>query len=294
MKKKGFLLIISFCFLYVFILSSFFSNVGAINGLNLKNGVNSFNKMKYITTMDKTYNLDSSYYPYYAMLNDEEKLLYKQMYMEANNLSSKFKSVVQLDSKSVNKVFEALYNEHPGLFWLENTYLCENNYKGECIAISLNYNDTSKDIEYHKKLFNEEAKKIIDGASKYERDYDKIKYVHDSIIEKVRYEEGASMHQSAYSALVNGESICAGYTRAFQYILMQLEIPSYYCVGKSGENHAWNIIKLGENYYNVDITWDDNRYSRYKYFMISDKKISETHVRVGSSKNLPKSLTSVL
>ncbi len=103
----------------------------------------------------------------------------------------------------------------------------------------------------------------------------------------VEYDENSDMNQSAYSALVLGRSVCAGYARSFQYLMQQLGIPCYYCTGTSGEDHAWNIIKLDQTYYNVDVTWDDTNPATYDYFNKSDQEFANTHVRTSLSVYLP-------
>ena len=56
--------------------------------------------------------------------------------------------------------------------------------------------------------------------------------------------------------------------------MQNLGIPCYYCRGVAGEPHAWNIIKLYDGYYNVDVTWDDSESGeRYAYFNLSDAEI---------------------
>lgn len=80
---------------------------------------------------------------------------------------------------------------------------------------------------------------------------------------------------------------CAGYARAFQYILQKLSIPCYYCTGHAGEEHAWNIVALEEDYYNVDVTWDDTDQISYDYFNKTDADYAKTHVRTNLSVNLP-------
>ena len=42
------------------------------------------------------------------------------------------------------------------------------------------------------------------------------------------------------------------------------------CVYVKGKNHAWNMVKIGGYWYNVDVTWDDSRKDRYYYFLKSD------------------------
>ncbi|MDE5950842.1 MAG: hypothetical protein K2H12_04590 [Acetatifactor sp.] len=118
-------------------------------------------------------------------------------------------------------------------------------------------------------------------------DYEREKYVHNRLLELVEYQSGAPMSQSAYSALVNGKTVCAGYARAFQYLMQQLGIPCYYCTGYSGENHAWNIIYLYGEYYNVDLTWDDTEPATYKFFNKTDQDYATTHARRSLAQKLP-------
>lgn len=95
------------------------------------------------------------------------------------------------------------------------------------------------------------------------------------------------MNQSAYSALVYGRTVCAGYARALQYLLQQFDIPCYYVTGYAGENHAWNIVKLDDGYYNVDSTWDDTNPNTYDYFNCSDDEYAKDHARRDLSVYLP-------
>ena len=95
------------------------------------------------------------------------------------------------------------------------------------------------------------------------------------------------MNQTAYSALVNRQTVCAGYARAFQYLLQQLGIPCYYCTGYAGESHAWNIVSLDDGYYNVDVTWDDTEGGNYDYFNKTDQDYAGTHMRQELSVYLP-------
>lgn len=69
----------------------------------------------------------------------------------------------------------------------------------------------------------------------------------------------APENQTLYSGLVNGQTVCAGYARTFQYLMNRLDIPVIYVTGTTdtGEAHGWNIVKCGDNYYNVDVTWGD-------------------------------------
>ena len=129
--------------------------------------------------------------------------------------------------------------------------------------------------------------RILNQAWNLADDYEKEKYVHNRLLDLVQYQSGAPMSQSAYSALVNGKTVCAGYSRAFQYLMQQLGIPCYYCTGYSGENHAWNIVYLYGEYYNVDLTWDDTEPATFDFFNKTDEDYAPTHVRRGLAQKLP-------
>lgn len=230
---------------------------------------------------------DQRFYPYYHMLNDSEKELYRQIYANAYGVTECFKPCVEVFSTNVGRVVEAVLNDNPVLFWMENSYGCKYGPDGRVAEISLQYNEAAQKLEQSKQKFDERAEEILSVARNLKSDYEKEKYVHDKLAASVEYVADASMNQSAYSALVNGKTVCAGYAKAFQYLMQQLGIPCFYCRGYSGEKHAWNIIDLYGDYYNVDLTWDDAKPGNYDYFNKTDNELQATHIRKGASVNLP-------
>ncbi len=230
---------------------------------------------------------DETFYPYYAMLNKDMQQLYSQIYANARNLLSSFAPVVPVTVSQLKSVYEAVYNDHPELFWLDGGYSCKYLGNGSCVEITLKYNDTSTYLEDARQDFQMYARRILSGAEGLGSDSEKEQYIHDKLMEMVEYDPNASLNQSAYSALVHGWSVCAGYARAYQFLMQQLGIPCYYCTGYAGEDHAWNIVKINGDYYNVDVTWDDTNPSTQDYFNKSDQEFAPTHVRTGLSVYLP-------
>lgn len=230
---------------------------------------------------------DAEMYPYYHMLNEKMQHIYRQIYANALAVNASFAPVESVNIAQLKNVFEAVCNDHPELFWLETSYSCKYRPSGQCVEMTLEYNRTAKALDQSKADFEAAAKKILDGARNQSDEYEKEKYVHDELIKKADYAVSSSMNQSAYSALVNGDTVCAGYTRAFQYLMQQLGIPCYCCTGYSGEEHAWNIVRVDGEYYNVDATWDDADPVSYDYFNKTDADFVGTHVRTGLSIYLP-------
>lgn len=244
------------------------------------------NTLGYGDTGDEL-SFDALYYPFYHMLNDKEKHLYRQVVANANSLTDRFKPVEECNRSELKRVMEAVFNDHPELFWLDTAYSFSQRNNGDIVEIDLKFNKCADDLDESKARFNEKAEEILNGARGLESDFEKEKYVHDALADRIDYNLSAPMNQSAYSALVNGSTVCAGYARAFQYLMQQLGVPCYYCTGFAGENHAWNIIKLDDDFYNVDVTWDDSEEGNYDWFNKTDSDYRGTHVRKDLSVNLP-------
>ena len=226
-------------------------------------------------------------YPYYQMLTENQQSVYRQIYANAQKLTKDFSPENTVSASDVKTAFEAVIGDHPELFWMETGYSSKYLANGQCVEIDLKYNSTANDLENAKQKFNAAVQNLVSGATALDSDYEKEKYVHDALAAAVTYDLTVDMNQSAYSALVNGKSVCAGYARAYQYLLQQLGIPCYYCTGYSGGDHAWNIVKLDDGYYNVDVTWDDADTIRYDYFNKTDADFATTHVRQNLSVYLP-------
>jgi hypothetical protein len=245
------------------------------------------------TTPAASYDFPENMYPYRAMLSDTQKEVYDQVYGVALELKESVTLCRQLDQSSIKNVMNAVFNDHPELFWLDTGYSYGYTSKGAVISVMLKYNETAQTLQSARQKFLNAAAKVINGASSLTTDLDKEQYVYKALQNMCVYDENSDMNQSAYSVFINGSSVCAGYSRAFQYIMQQLNIPCYFCTGyANGGYHAWNIVYIDGKYYNVDLSWDDslgdvsNTYS-FAYFNLSDKAISVDHMRRELSVNLP-------
>lgn len=230
---------------------------------------------------------DTEYYPYYGMLSERERSLYRQIYANSMALNGIFNPIEPVSQKELRNTFIAVFNDHPELFWLDSAYRGKFSKNGGCAEISLQFNQLTDHLDNAKNEFQTAAEEILAAAERLESDYEKEVYVHRALLDRIEYDLNAPLNQSAYSALVNGRTVCAGYARSLQYLMTQLGVPCYYCTGYAGENHAWNIIRLDGEYYNVDATWDDTTPNTYDYFNKTDQEFAPTHMREELSIYLP-------
>ncbi|MEL4106503.1 S-layer homology domain-containing protein [Oscillospiraceae bacterium WX1] len=112
--------------------------------------------------------------------------------------------------------------------------------------------------------------------------YDKIKKIHDYILQTVSYDDSLTRF-SAYDGLYAKKTVCNGYALLFDKMLLEAGIPVRIIVGTGvsggrSESHAWNITKIGDYWYNVDATWDDTGRSTTAYFLKNNVVFSD-HIR---------------
>ncbi len=232
---------------------------------------------------------DPAWNIYYASLTETEKKIYSKMIECANSYEESWKPLdTSITEENVENAYTAVLYDHPELFWLDLGYSYEYLENIGIVEIHLSYNETINDIENNKQLFEESVNTILENANAYESDEEKERCVHDTLIEMIEYDESASLNQSAYSALVNHRTVCAGYAKAFQYLMQKLDIPCYFVVGESeGQQHAWNLVYINNTWMNVDVTWDDGLYDPYYFYNKSDSFFAESHTRDLKSQFLP-------
>lgn len=230
-------------------------------------------------------------YYFYDSINQTEKDIYDAIYMLAEDPTTTdnavaFRTNDNVESEAFGKdlqiAFLSLMADHPELFWLNNGIktditmgygLGSAGYKYTVyFQFTSAYKDFSKDME----AFNKATDSFLKGINLKQDDYLVAKDIHDKLISTVVYDDvvceqnlGRDLAHTAYGALVansrgnKNTAVCDGYSYAYLYLLQQAGIDASMVYGyggtdeKNSEPHAWNVVKLGNDWYEVDSTWDD-------------------------------------
>ena len=109
---------------------------------------------------------------------------------------------------------------------------------------------------------DEQVSKLVNEWKSMEMtEYQTICTIQDYLCETVEYDrdhlkdETYKTQFTAFAAL-KGKAVCQGYANLFYRLAREMGIDARIISGQS-INHAWNIVKLGDIYYNIDATWDD-------------------------------------
>lgn len=112
-----------------------------------------------------------------------------------------------------------------------------------------------------------------------------IRSIYDYITANVRYDyahlndPSYLLQYSAYAALCQGTSVCQGYATLLYRMLLTCGISSRVYTGiANGDCHAWNIARLGDQYYYLDATWDEGiSPAYYDYFLVGSSRFLFDH-----------------
>lgn len=165
------------------------------------------------------------------------------------------------------------------------------------IAANIGYDDATTAMAYlegKRSQVSADVQQLVNVAQRVKAqvthsgmsDYEIVKAYHDYLVNFNTYQETGSRSHSAVGALIDGYTVCEGYSDAFDLLCYLSGIECLQIVGTAtsssgSENHAWDKVLLNGAWYNVDVTWDDPVSSqpvlRYDYFLISDNQLAGDH-----------------
>ncbi len=216
---------------------------------------------------------------FYSKLNEKDQDTYRRLYYAFVD----FKTSIPLEEKKVEKVskiFQNVLDDHPEIYYVNSEYQY---IDGKQFMFIPKFDMKQDKVKTTNRAVTEKTKEVLKTASQQNDDVDKAKVLYDYIVETVEYKEHSELDQKMTSALLDQQSVCAGYARAYQYLLHQVNIPCAYITGdtiietedKPGyDGHAWNMLEVNGDYYYSDPTWgdaddEDMEHTCYGYFLMN-------------------------
>lgn len=217
---------------------------------------------------------------FYVSGEGEEKV---QNVIDMLNKGEKFVVIDQNDEGEFDHIVDVIYDS-PELFWVDLRYyvLTVGDYK--LLAVHEKYDN----VDTKQRAIDVVVESIINSnITKDMSEYDKVVSVHDWLCDNLVYgENDDGSDQDIYGALVFKKARCAGYAKAFAYILNKVGVEAHVISGESynkkGEwiEHAWNLIYIDGSPYYFDITWDDENDGdnwSYDWFAVSKDEFRTSH-----------------
>lgn len=232
---------------------------------------------------------------YFGQLSEEEQMAYLEILQGVRENKEKI-YVHCADAMRTNKLFQYVLRDYPGIFWCDGSTTATA-YSGEesYTVLKPGYLYELETREARQAEIDEQVNSCLSGIDMTASDYEKILHVYEYIVRTVDYDLEAEDNQNIYSVFVNKRSVCAGYSKAMQYLLEKLGVFCAYVTGETvgGQSHAWNLVICGGEFYYVDVTWGDpvfmehegeetgqagKDYIGYDYMCCDDDELLKTHI----------------
>lgn len=237
--------------------------------------------------------MENDYYRTYALTDDE-----REIYDDTVKNLGRLKDAVTLpvDSNVYGRILETIRLEQLSFNHI-STWRLDYSTAKQAFEVSFSYRLTADEISSMNIAAERAAKDIISQLKPDMDDYEKLKYFHDYLVLNCETDPEDEYADTIYGALVRKKALCEGYTKAFSYLCNLAGIENVIVTGKTNVHHMWNMVKLGGNWYHVDVTWDkpDDELHKeypdvilYQYFMVTDSVIKNNHTIVDYPAEPPK------
>ena len=222
----------------------------------------------------------------YSQLTSKQKKIYIKLYNAVKN----FEENIDVSSTRVNYddvyiAYWAFDYDNPQFLELGSGYrysYIEEDGEKIVKSIMIDYGREPDEISHSE--FESITQEVLAEAQNEPGDYEKLKYVHDWIVNNTAYiKDDTDYETEADGPVVYGTAICEGYAKAFMYFAQSMGFDCVCVIGYAGVPHMWNMVKLDGEWYHVDVTWDDpvrsdgKQVLRDTYFLISDEEIEADH-----------------
>lgn len=190
---------------------------------------------------------------------------------------------IHMSESEIRRSINAFVFDNPHIFWLDNLFGYA--YVGEDTMVEFYSVISADECEKKYLVLNSAVNRIMasleDGMSEFERE----KFMHDFVINNCIYKGTVASlsdgweYFSAYGSIVKGEAVCEGYAKSMQLLLNLSGIECMTIRGDSeGVGHMWNVVKIDDEWYHLDSTWDDTTNGAiYDFFNIDDEMIKTSH-----------------
>lgn len=207
---------------------------------------------------------------------------------------------IRLSPKQVQGVYLNVLYDNPVFFYVNQSVIKMSGLTGYYVLYP-EYLYTNSEIELlNLKIHNVLQRIDVKARAIRSNEFALEKYLHDSVVKSVAYDYESLKKQDCFNAhsivgaFLDKKAVCEGIAKAFKLLCNEYGMKCIVVLGKADPSgnfdedsyHAWNLVKVGNSSYHVDVTWD-NMFDReiehisYDYFNVTTSDILKDHQPIG-------------
>ena len=198
----------------------------------------------------------------YDQLDSSVQSVYAQLFTGISEERSKF-SLRAPGTEAIKEALSAVILDHPEFFWIDGDASMSGFSALGIWQIELEFNVAPEEIGSIRSVIEDKVAEYLYSLPEDASDYEKVKMAYEYVIRTTDYVSDSPQNQNIQSVFLNGLSVCAGYSKAVQYLLQRAGVWCAYIEGTTGveeEGHAWNLVRIDGSYSFVDPSWGDPTY----------------------------------
>lgn len=224
---------------------------------------------------------------YYSALPKEYRQIYEDLRRGIGAMETSIRTL-RTDVRTLSDILFCLRLDEPGLAFVKSTSFRAAR-TADHVEVIPEYAFEPAKMRTFVQTIGVRVKKIAAPAAGLSEE-EKLRYVHDWIVNNVRYDKLYKNYaHEVLGPLCHGVGVCEGIAKTVKLLLDALDMESLVVIGEEnaekhgieGMRHAWNIVRVGGKLYHVDATFDMTLprcgINRYDYYMLSDAEIFRDH-----------------
>jgi len=234
----------------------------------------------------------------YSRLSPQEQQAYKILLKAFASMSTSFDSSPIAKNVDLMKVLQVVLGDNPNVVYFNKTEIkISSSLLGKQIRL-MGCPSKSQILKMNAEL--ESKANAIISTIRGGDEYSQLIKLYEYLQNNMKYDEqelqeilkrGSGIRQNshnAYGALINGLAVCDGFSGAFALLAQRLGYKCMFVSGRSTNrlmgavDHIWNIVKVNNRCYHLDVTWDttlgrQGKDLSYEYFALTDEEIASDH-----------------
>ncbi len=189
-----------------------------------------------------------------------------------------------LTTAQMKQVFTCFFFENPQYYFMRNSVIYSESTETMTIGLYESFANGAVREEYTAQ-FAQQLSIWEEQIELMETTVEKEQKIHQLLCDTVAYDyamntedpDDKQMSQSCISAvLFQQATVCTGYAQLFSLLCNRAGIE---CVTVTSDSHAWNKVRMGNTWYNVDCTWNDSRGDE-AYLNVTDSQLQAEDTEV--------------
>lgn len=229
-------------------------------------------------------------------MNTDEKKAYKIIYDGLRNRNYQIEVPFHMLSEQIQEIYIRVLYDNPMLFYVNQTTITMCGQPGAYSLIP-EYLYTEREIAQLIREIQVIVDKIHTRVDTLQDEFRIERFLHDSVVKSVPYDYDALNKKDCFNAhsiigaFIDKKAVCEGIAKAFKFLCNEFSMKCIVVYGKASQDgdfsgdtyHAWNLVKVRNESYYVDVTWDNMcdgeiRHISYDYFNVTTEEILKDHM----------------